>query len=368
MALIKNVLVLGMVVGSGLYALSCEDYLMTSTHEGIFWGREKHPGRQAALLPLQKLKEIIEKSKDAEALADDLYTNGGREVLFRLQALSRIFRKFPNGEKFQDLLYLIKPVEDLLGKIDYYDSFAKIVETKNGPRQIIKNLRSQQKKERQYLIAVLEKARWVSVSEKSPLFERLLEIVRKDSWPSSDEYRDQVRDVLHDEVKDLKKDLQNGKFDLTNLEEGVHEVRRKLRWISIYFGALNGLVQLRENTELDGRYSELLDPKARNSSFNRLRSNPAIESPIIISAPILYVLSTVISRIGSIKDDAQMKEALIEASDGKAEGISELLKAWRVPEVAFDKETKKLIDALIKLNVLGDLQKELKEAGRTDIP
>ena len=41
-------------------------------------------------------------------------------------------------------------------------------------------------------------------------------------------------------VKPIK--VKHNKFNYNNLEEGIHEFRRRLRWIGIYSSALNGKV------------------------------------------------------------------------------------------------------------------------------
>ena len=41
----------------------------------------------------------------------------------------------------------------------------------------------------------------------------------------------------------------HNKLNLNDLENGIHEFRRKLRWVGIYSSALNGKVVIDSNTK-----------------------------------------------------------------------------------------------------------------------
>ena len=43
--------------------------------------------------------------------------------------------------------------------------------------------------------------------------------------------------------------LVNNKLNLNDLDNGIHELSRKLRWVGIYSSALNGKVVIDSNTK-----------------------------------------------------------------------------------------------------------------------
>jgi len=55
--------------------------------------------------------------------------------------------------------------------------------------------------------------------------------------------------VFIKEIDSIHNKLVNNKLNLNDLENGIHEFRRKLRWVGIYSSALNGKVVIDGNTK-----------------------------------------------------------------------------------------------------------------------
>ena len=51
------------------------------------------------------------------------------------------------------------------------------------------------------------------------------------------------------EIDSIHNKLVNNKLNLNDLENGIHEFRRKLRWVGIYSSALNGKLVIDSNTK-----------------------------------------------------------------------------------------------------------------------
>ena len=56
--------------------------------------------------------------------------------------------------------------------------------------------------------------------------------------------RKEMAAFLRDEVTEILKRLEGGRIDLGKVEEGIHELRRKLRWIPTYGLAAGGKIIL----------------------------------------------------------------------------------------------------------------------------
>src|SRR6185503_20343817 len=81
----------------------------------------------------------------------------------------------------------------------------------------------------------------------------------------SPQYRAFVRGKLAEICADLADDVSKGKLDMHDLENGVHELRRKLRWIPITMIALDGLVGLDEKA--GGPFASLKHEPVAQTSF-----------------------------------------------------------------------------------------------------
>ena len=74
---------------------------------------------------LEKAAAVLELAVDADDPALVVYKNDLRTPLFMLQGLARIYSHTFSEKKFDALKNDYKLIEDALGAVDYYDSFAE---------------------------------------------------------------------------------------------------------------------------------------------------------------------------------------------------------------------------------------------------
>ena len=60
------------------------------------------------------------------------------------------------------------------------------------------------------------------------------------------------------------------KYHFDNVEEDVHELRRKLRWLSIYPQALQGFIQYSKDKKTELHLKKYLTKQIVNSPYNKL--------------------------------------------------------------------------------------------------
>ena len=60
-------------------------------------------------------------------------------------------------------------------------------------------------------------------------------------WHAAEKDRRKVAKFLVGELEEIEVAYGKNEFDFTELETGVHELRRQLRWVSIYAQSLDGL-------------------------------------------------------------------------------------------------------------------------------
>ncbi len=74
---------------------------------------------------LVKLEQLLVDARKENNPALFIYENNARTILFMLEALSRLYAGILHQKRFEKLKDYFKSLEDLLGAIDHYDSFAK---------------------------------------------------------------------------------------------------------------------------------------------------------------------------------------------------------------------------------------------------
>ncbi len=128
------------------------------------------------------------------------------------------------------------------------------------------------------------------------------------SWPSPRKERKLVAEFLHEKVRATEKIAHE--LDLNDVEHGLHELRRRLRWLSIYAAALDGAVQLDHAAKPPRNWNRYLTPAVVNNPFNDLPKGDGSIKPVLLPAPLFYALSWTIAELGSLKDRAQWTETV----------------------------------------------------------
>ena len=141
----------------------------------------------------------------------------------------------------------------------------------------------------------------------------------------------------------------------TELERQVHELRRKLRWLSIYPQALQGCIQLTETLSKDENVNKYLTPEIVNSPFNKMPAAGANRTLLMFNKDYFFALSWMIAELGKLKDQGLRTVVINEAgktsnADAKNEaGI--LSKASEITRTYFaEKNLDKLIVGVAKVD------------------
>jgi hypothetical protein len=272
--------------------------------------RDLPPGHRCFIAQLSRLLACLEQASAATEAAPALFATTARQWLFQLQGLCRIYKKAQEKQPFKTLLEPIKALEDQLGAVDYWNGWKEAaLSTKEFPLLMFVGIQTHLTAELNSLETMLRNDGWLAND-----FERLstmlgeLEAV---DWHDAKQDRREVRKFLVDELEELEAEYHDGAFDFEELEEGVHEFRRKIRWFSIYAQSLEGLVQLRPVSQPDAALRPYLTKEVVESRFNILPPQNA-KDVLQFEAPNFYALSWLIAELGVIKDDGQKCVAFAE--------------------------------------------------------
>lgn len=257
---------------------------------------------------LAKLEELLSQSAKELNPALWLYSNNARTPLFMLEGLSRLYSKMHNKNKFEKLKDHFKLLEDGLGAIDYYDNEAK----KPGlPADISDYLRGQAREKLQHLNEILIDKEWIG--ENADRLKKIRKKLSEADWLREEEEAEKVKSVYEEEIASIKAFIKEAGPEFSEMETQVHEIRRDLRWLSIYPQALRGLIQLKETNQTETATAKYLTPEIVNSPYNKMPDRNGLSYILYFDKNYFLSLSWLIAETGVIKDKGLGIFAVAEA-------------------------------------------------------
>jgi hypothetical protein len=225
---------------------------------------------------------------DVQSLRKLMIQKDGRKWLFRIEGLVRLYRT-TEAETAKPLLRKIKELEDGVGDHTAAVDFA------NYGRSVPVEPALQ---------AVLD----AEVARTAVDMDALLTTWFLQPRPYIDLYTlglSQLRERTDRElIEAFKTEVRGVKeldFDLNLLEDGVHELRRQVRWLNIYAEGLGDLF----NVTVDASIPD---------DFRRLESSGRPGESIRIEKSFTRKLSVFLTGIGKLKDQGEPVEALVIAA------------------------------------------------------
>ena len=138
------------------------------------------------------------------------------------------------------------------------------------------------------------------------------------NWLEEKEEIEEIREFYGESIYEIIEFIQKKKYHYENMEADVHELRRKLRWLSIYPQALQGCIQLAENKISPKHLTKYLTKEIITSPFNKMPDAGDGKHFLLLSKKYFYALSWMINELGNLKDNGlhiiALKEALHQTS------------------------------------------------------
>jgi hypothetical protein len=257
---------------------------------------------------LQALQNLAGKSAGSDNKAVHFYKLGGRNILFKLEALFRIYKAINDKDLFEKLNDDVKAAEDSLGQYDFEVWFAQQFKSYDGifTEQVNTDLL---RYENTFDTSFKNLGFIPADSDLYASFDIKLKSVQ---WPSKREFAEQLTAFLIKKIEKIIHEYDEGNFDLSEPEEGLHELRRKIRWISIYASVANGYIQLKPSPLPHPDLQRYQTEDIIHSPFNELPKKPRGIVSIQIQSPNFYALSWMIQELGVIKDRALLNSTFEE--------------------------------------------------------
>jgi len=267
------------------------------------------PGRQRFEYFLQQAESLMQQASTSVNPAAWLYQNNGRTCFFMLEGLARLYKSIHNPKKFGKILDQVKLIEDGIGAIDYYDHIALDLKKIPGiPDFVIGYTEAQAREKTQRLNEVLRENGWLG--KQGERFGKLRKKLDEADWMKAEKETEAIRSFYDHEIREIIAEVPE---TFTEMELQVHEIRRDLRWLSIYPQALNGLIQLHIQDEPVPHTEKYLTEAVLNSPYNRLPAEGENTYILYLQQKRFLSLSWVIAEIGSVKDEGLAVMAVAES-------------------------------------------------------
>ncbi len=267
---------------------------------------------------LTKIQVLLTKAATQKNPALWLYKNDLRTPMFMLEGLAKMYACIHNKKRFTKLKVHFKLLEDSIGAIDYYDNISKdLSANKNSPATIITYLQAQTREKIQSLNEILAEKEWLATTNN-----RIQKIQKKlagADWLKEEKEVNAINEFYGNAIYEITEFVYAQNCNFKDIESDVHELRRKLRWLSIYPQALRGSIQLSVNKDVPEELAKYLTKEITASAFNKIPDAGDSNYFLLLQQNYFYALSWMIAELGKIKDKGlhavAVKEALQQTSN-----------------------------------------------------
>lgn len=271
---------------------------------------ERHTAKEVYLGLLMALDQKL-KEKNSQKLYSPKNLTEVRALLFKLECFSRVMENYPKGKiskYFKGLKDLTKTIEDQIGAVLQPLDLKKQAKTASQKQYVTKSHSDQSKK----LQSLLKSAQWLQGQGIESLYLEAENL----PWPKESKIFQHTAHYLKDYTRKLRAELPRGPLhDLIfkdhylypSLEEGLHEVRRQLRWIAITLQTFE-IYFTRDNPKSNwSKEEKSLFNKYKSSPYFALKGNTTLPYTLPIP-PLAYArLNDDIERLGDLKDHGEVK-------------------------------------------------------------
>ncbi len=259
-----------------------------------------HAGRLHDALSGPGLEAMLHDPKAAEDV---------RKHLFMLEGLVRFYEDRGPKSKMESALADIKALEDALGAFGYACDMKAAGDRIDDLADAARDALAHGVARAQEQLTRLVDDGWRPDGEgRVPRVNDLVDTFARIDFGGPKEDRAFVRERL----EDMADKLAGKALDMGDLEGGIHELRRRLRWIPITLIALDGLVALDEDA--GGPFAALKDAPVAQTPFARLPAPAGVDQErLTLAWPMFLALSQAIGDLGKIKDRGQVIEGIADA-------------------------------------------------------
>jgi hypothetical protein len=321
---------------------------------------------------LRQLQNLLDKAREQKDPTAWLFLNNGRTPFFMLQGLSRVYSAMHDRKQFSALKDKFKKMEDRLGEVDYYFSLHEAFSSnKKIPEQYTRLALQKLLSSKEKLHKTLFHKGWISPGNTA--MKKISGKLKKARWMKPQEETKALSAYYLKSIEKIKDFAGKTGYHFDNVEEDVHELRRKLRWLSIYPQAMQGIFQYKTSSRVPASLKKYMTPEITNSPFNRLPEPGSNTSFILLEKNRFLALSWMIAKLGELKDEGLLVTGLAEiiesSGSGKKKAITEACRLLAVKKERMQEilnEAEELTNVFMKEKILDNLFTGIVTPGKTE--
>jgi hypothetical protein len=260
---------------------------------------------------LNQLEKLLTEAAKEPDAAHWLYANNARTAVFMLEGLAKIYSNLHDKKAFSELKENFKTLEDAIGAIDYYDNFAKdFAANKKITVAITKYSQEKALESTAKFNALLLENKWLG--ENATQLKSIRKKLKNVKWQKGKDEVKEIKDYYKEQIGEINVFFGEHAKGFTHLETQVHELRRKLRWLSIFPQALRGNIQLFDTNDKNEDLAKYQVPEIVNSPFNKMPAAGENKHFFMLNKPYFLALSWLIAELGKLKDQGLRIHLLCE--------------------------------------------------------
>jgi hypothetical protein len=314
---------------------------------------------ERVLVHAAKIDTILRSEPDADKLVDLVMSKDLRRQVFLLEGIAKLYTDI-HGKKAERVYEGAKRLEDQIGRLSMTRSNLATAEQVGADPAAVAVLKKDSDEARAALKSLLVDEWMPDARGRIPALRDVVEDWGEAKWGSYDKDLDRVKDELS---RRLGK-LESTPFDMGDLENGIHELRRQLRWFPIYAESLNGLFQLDDSRNPVKAYEPLLRADIATSKYVQLPDASREQGPIALPKSVYCGLMQLTLDLGALKDSGEpihfLRDAYVRAGLARDDAAASKTVAKLFEGVADEKtihtDAQKLYDAMKKNGLIRELR------------
>ena len=241
---------------------------------------------------------LLQKAAGQADPATYLLTHDARTPLFYLEGMTRVLMHEHNPKKMRRLNEWFKKMEDALGAIDYYTNLLKDFKSNHKIPQTIKhNLTEKLKSATSNLNTLLVELGWLG--ENADRVQKVHQYSKKMDWLGQKNVLLALKNRYQSDMRSIARHM---KRPIEQIERDVHELRRDVRWLSIYPQAFKGFVNLQTVESIPDSLLKYATPETIDSPYNQLAHVANVNKVLYLNTHAYYAMSWLITQLGVLKD------------------------------------------------------------------
>ena len=285
---------------------------------------------------LNTLKSTLESGKPTDEIAKRLL-DSGRPAAFSLQALCRVYGDA--DPKFKEMRDDFKGLEDGIGAYDKWYTIYQQALSENKDAATLARLKQQSDDALAEFTKLLTDRQWLTTGGAPTRLSTIETFLNGFAWGTRADDRKRVLKPMIKELKDIKETT----YDMKILEvgNGIHELRRDIRWVLIEQLALNGMITTKDDCPIPA-YASI----PNDNRYGALHASPSEPNPCQVSGCLVFAAAKTVSDLGDLKDQAEVEVNIANGADVVPERLQPAAKA--------------IYDGIVQNDLVGKYQEQLE--------